>query len=159
MYVLEDKANGQWCGYANERAFESKVNSLSSMHVATVDYEDDHVLTLKITEEDETGDWSVHDEYSVDSGEIRQLKRTINVIPGNRSLEEVFHIRNGRAKKDRTVSRELGTNKLAPSSNIWLPNLPVITTLHAFPFVRLLENKSDEVWSKGSSCDKTGGDN
>jgi hypothetical protein len=153
IYLLEDAEHQQWCAFSSESGWKSQVNSLSAMRVATVDYVNDHISVVHITEEDETGDWIVYDHYSFDkSGALQKLKRTMNILPGNRSEEQVFLVQDGKTIKQSTISRDLSTGKPTAPSNDWLPDVPIITSVQAFPFSSLIGSKRLEIWSKGKAC-------
>ena len=154
IYLLADTEHQQWCAFSSEATWKSEVKSLSSMRVTTVDYVDGRVTTIRVTEEDETGDWIVYDHYSLDeSGMLRKLKRTINVLPGDRSEEQVFLIQGEKSRKQSSTSRTLSTGKPISPSKDWLPEVPIVTSLHVFPFSPLLDaEKLDEIRSKGKAC-------
>jgi hypothetical protein len=153
LYLLQDAADRQWCAFGRESAWKSEVQSRSALLVATVEYAGSRISTVSVTDEDETGDWIVYDTYSLDGGgALRTLSRTINVLPGDRSQKEVFLMRNGRASRQSVTSLSLSTGKVATSAVDWLPSVPVITSVQAFPFSSLIGSKRFEAWSKGSVC-------
>jgi len=102
---------------------------------------------------DETGDWAVNDEYTLDESEtIRSLKRTINIIPEDNSEEQLFLIKNGKAIKQSSTHRELRTSKPAKGTVNWFEAPRVITEIKAFPFATLITKKQQVVWSTGEVC-------
>ena len=153
VYFLKDDSHKQWCAYANESRFKTQIQSLKAMIVGGADYADGRLLTARVTETDETGDWAVNDEYTYNkSGKIQALKRTINILPEDFSEEQIFVIENGRAVKQRSVYRELRTGKVSQKSVNGFEAPPVITNTEGFPFSDLIGSKRYEVWSKGSVC-------
>jgi len=153
VYFLKDDSDKQWCAYASESRFKAQIESLKAVVVGGASYSDGRLLTVRVTETDETGDWAVNDEYTCDkSGKIQTLRRTINILPENSSEEQFFVIEKGRAVKQRSVYRELRTGKATGKSVNWFEAPPVITATEAFPFWPLLGARRDEVWSRGSVC-------
>jgi len=154
MYLLEDVPGQRWCAYRSQAAWKSAVDSLQALGVATVEYRNEHSSAVNFTQQDEAGDWIVYDRYSLgENGRLNQLRRKINIIPGDVSEEQVFEINDERANKISTVRRKLSTGKIDGNPrDVWLPDLPVITTLQAFPFSSLL-NKRSAVLSKGKDCE------
>lgn len=155
LFLLEEPIQMQWCAYNNESAWKSDVNRLGAIVVATLGYADDtlRVSKIDVTEADQAGDWIVYDNYALDENEhLRKLKRTINVSPGDRSEEEVYTIKDSRATKQASISRELSTGKTAGPEKVWLPEVPIITQLQNFPFASFIGKGHPEVWSTSKVC-------
>jgi hypothetical protein len=110
------------------------------MTVATLSYSNDHLLQIDVTETDESGDWTVYDHYFLnDGGEIVKLSRMINILPGDRSVLQIFSMSDGKATKTATTEKELSTGRLLRSpKSVWLPKLPIRTGTKLFPFSALL---------------------
>jgi hypothetical protein len=154
IFFLEDDQRRQWCGYSDQSEWKSAVQSLSAMIVGGVAYLKDRVSVIHVTETDESGDWAVYDEYTLDqNGRLQKLKRTINVLPGRITEDQIFRIENGKAIQESRSSRELGTGKPTqfPGGN-WRPDLPVITNVQAFPFWPLILDARAEILAKGKAC-------
>ena len=84
LYLLEDAKHEQWCAFSKESAWKTEVNSLSATTVATVEYLNGRISTIKVAKESEAGDWIGYDHYFLDQSEaIRKLNRTINSLPGD----------------------------------------------------------------------------
>ena len=154
IFALQDDEHQQWCAFTTESAWKSRVDALSAIRVATVEYLDDRPSTISITEEDEAGDWIVYDRYSLDRrGAIQKLSRTTNVLPGDRSVTEEFLIRNGKANKQATTYKSLSTGTAAVGpGTARLPDVPVLTSVQPFPLVSLLEKGRSELLAKGTVC-------
>ena len=152
VYFLKDDSHKQWCGYSSESLLKTQVQVLMAMVVGAVDYKDDRVSAVHVTEVDETGDWAVNDEYTLDANEIQSLKRTINIIPEDNSEEQLFRISNGKAIKQQSTNRELRTGKPTQNTVSWFKSPPVITEIKAFPFATLITGKQHAVWSTGAVC-------
>jgi hypothetical protein len=155
VYFLNDDSHNQWCGYASESRLKAQVQTLRAMVVGGVDYKNGRVSVVHVTEADETGDWAVNDEYTFDENEkIRNLKRTINIIPEDSSEEQLFVIESGKAIKRRSTHRALRTGKPIQAQNTpdWFEPPPVITELKAFPFATLISGRQQAVWSTGEVC-------
>ena len=153
VYYLKDDSNKQWCGYTSESRFKAQIQALAARVVGDTEYADGRILTVHLFETDETGDWGVYDEYSASkSGELRGLKRTINILPEHVSEEQVFLIQNGKAIKQRSTFRDLDTGKPIQKSVDWFKAPPVVKGIDAFPFSALIGRKRIEVWSKGEVC-------
>src|SRR5450759_323329 len=139
LFLLEDAGHHLWCAYADETTWKVAVEKSSSDVVATIEYISGRASKISFTQQDETGDWIAYDRYSLgDTGALEALNRTVNVLPGNRSVEQTFTIKDGKFQKKSTASRNLDTHELIPPTNDWLPDLPVMTNLRAFPFFPLL---------------------
>jgi hypothetical protein len=152
IYFLRDDTHSRWCGYANESRYKAQAGPLNAMVVGGADYDDGHIAKVRVTEDDETGDWAVYDEYAVgEGGRIQSLKRTINVIPENNSEEQVFSITDGKAVKQRSTHRELRSGKPTEHTVDWFEAPPIITSLQAFPFWTLL-GRSQAIWADGEAC-------
>ena len=153
LYVLEDIEHQQWCGFTRRSVWHTAVNKTSALRVGTVTYVGDRISVIRVTEEGESGDWVVYDRYFFDrSGMLRTLTRTINVLPGDRSVKQVFAIHDGLAKQQSTTSLQLSTAQPVAPSEDWFPDIPVITEVRAFPFAPLIGNRRFAVSSKGRMC-------
>jgi hypothetical protein len=151
LYLLEDNKHAQWCAFHEEAEWKAEVESLSALVVATANYVDGRISAVNVTEQDEAGDWIVYDHYSLDqSGRISKLKRTINVLPGDRSEDEVFLMVSGAPKKEGAASRKLSTGEPVSGADAWLPDVPITTHIKAFPFFPLIASPGTE--PKAKSC-------
>ena len=121
MYLLEDVPGQRWCAYRSQAAWKSAVDSLQALGVATVEYRNEHSFAVNFTQQDEAGDWIVYDRYSSgENGRLNQLRRKINIIPGDVSGEQGFEINDERANKISTVRRKLeyGKNRRKPEGRL-----------------------------------------
>ena len=151
LYLLEDDKHDQWCAFREETEWKAEVEALSALVVATANYVDRHLSAVDVTEQDEAGDWIVYDHYSLDhTGQISKLKRTINLLPGDRSENDVFLMVSGTPKKESAASRKLSTGEPVSGADVWLPNVPITTRVEAFPFFPLISSPGTE--SKAKSC-------
>jgi hypothetical protein len=146
LYLFEDIEHHQWCAFGEKSIWQDAVNKISALRVGTVDYIDDHIAAIDMTEESESGDWVVYDHYSFDEdGILSKLNRTINVLPGDQSVKSVFVIHNNKAKKRSTVALKLSTGNPVSRSKEWLPHIPIITNAQAFPFSPLIDAKQFKI--------------
>jgi len=153
VYLLDDAVHHQWCLFASELPWRSAVRAASATRVATAEYDQEHVISLNVTEEDGAGDWTVYDRYSLDrSGKLQMLRRTINVLPGERSVEQLYSIRSGKVVLVHRTVRDLSTGRPASLSGTWLPKLPITTKLAPFPFYSLLNRGPLGPGSTGPAC-------
>ena len=140
VYLLEDASNQEWCIYTNEREWKADVELRGAMKVATVDQVNGRITWIRVTEQDETGDWIVYDTYSLDANaRMSRIKRTANILPGDRSEERIFLVRAGRAVGESSATRRLGTGEPFRAAENWLPNVPIVTSVEALPFSPLIE--------------------
>jgi hypothetical protein len=152
IYFLKDDARNEWCGYASEAQFKSQVEPRMAREVGGADY-DSYLTTVHFTEEDETGDWTVFDEYTLDkSGVIRSLIRKIEIIPENAAEQYRFRIENGKAVTVGTTFRELDTGRPRKRAVGWFKQPPIVTDPKTFSFWRFLQSEREEVLSKGEAC-------
>ncbi len=149
-FLLEDPGNSQWCAYNKEATWNTAVQDAGAMTVGTLTYLKHRLLQIDVTETDESGDWTVYDHYFLNGrGEVVKLSRTINVLPGDRSVLQTYAISNGKAKKTTTTEKQLSTGKLLASpKSEWLPDLPIKTETKQFPFSGLLGRSSPTTSSK-----------
>jgi hypothetical protein len=137
---LEDARSRQWCAFDTQSEWQAAVNNTRSMRVGTLIYPDGLLSEIHFNQEDEAGDYIVYDDYFVDArGSIVKLSRKINILPGRRSVVQVFSVMNGKAKKTGETATDLSTGEpLISPRPIWLPNLPIHTSIRAFPFSELV---------------------
>jgi hypothetical protein len=137
-FLLEDSTAQKWCLFSSQALWKSKIQSLSATTVATVEYTHKDLSSIDVTEEGESGDWIVYDNYSVSSGKLVRLRRKCNVLPENVSVEQVFRIENGRGVIEKTAIRDLKTKRPIKNHDIDLPDVPIIVDLQKFPFSALI---------------------
>ncbi len=153
VYLLEDRAHQQWCGYKIEATWGSEKESLSALVVGTAEYRNDRLSTIALTEAGESGDWIVYDNYSLDrEGRVQSLKRTTNVLPGDSSVEQVFTNRNGSMTIVSTTTRSLSTGDPKAVTPIDVPSVPILGNLQEFRFASLIVNRLAEIESAGKVC-------
>ena len=139
LYLLKAAAQQQWCIYRSETEWNCDVQRQQAMVVATVEHIRGRLIAVNVTEQDETGDWIVYDNYTIGAdSQPQSLKRTVNILPGDRSEELMFQVRGGRASQLSRTTRQLGTNKPLHNADSWLPNVPVVARVQAFPFASLI---------------------
>lgn len=152
VFFLEDAGKNQWCAFDSEAAWKAAVQDAGSMAVGSLTYVGEHLSQIDVTETDESGDWTVYDRYVLgDHGQPIKLSRTINVLPGDRSVLQTLSISEGKVKKTAIVAKQLSTGKPLTSPNpIWLPKLPIDTGAKMFPFSALLVRPG--LRTNGKSC-------
>ena len=153
LFLLEDDTRKEWCVYANESQWKSQVASSGAARVATMYYSDARLTSVDITTEDETGDWIVFDHYALSAtGDIQQVQRKVNILPGDRSVSETFLVLDGKAKLQTRTTTSLSAGDKLTDAEHWLPRVRVVTRLKNFPFVSLTTVKYSDVLSKGKTC-------
>jgi len=153
LFLLQDSGHQQWCAYRTESDWAAEVKSLSSPVVGSLEYADGRVSKISLTEEDDTGDWIVYDEYALNkNGGIEAARRTFNIIADDRSIEVTYAIKDGKAREEAKTSRRLSTKEILPSQKDWLPGVPVVTRVQDFPFFPILADKHPEAWLNGRTC-------
>jgi hypothetical protein len=139
LFLLEDAPQQQWCIYRNEAEWRTDAELRQAMVVATVEHVSGRVAGVNVTEEDETGDWIVYDNYAIGpDGQPQSLKRTVNILPGERTEQLMFQLRAGKASEQSRATRQLGTDKPLLNAETWLPNVPIVTNIGSLPFARLI---------------------
>jgi hypothetical protein len=154
LYYLKDESHARWCGFKSQSEWRQQVEAHQAFVVGGIDFTQSHATKVHVTTADETGDWSVSDEYSLgDREEIRALKRTIDVVPEDLRQELTYAIQNGKATRRGSTLRVLETEKLVSDRRPvgWLKPPHIITAAHHFPFWQLL-TKRQEIWSRGQAC-------
>jgi hypothetical protein len=155
LYLLHDEARHQWCSYTSEGAWEKERDSIGTGEVGALEYSGGDLAEIDATYSDETGDWIVYDRYFVEpSGKIARLERKSNILPGDRSVEEVFVIASGKAQRQSIETRSLvtGEPKTSPDEETWLPKIQIVTRVQRFPFRALVRLKYSPGSSKEKSC-------
>ncbi len=153
LFLINDLETGRWCGFKDELGWKKEQENSPALVVGRVDVTKGKITRLSVTKYDETGDWAVFDVYSISaSGQISGLKRTINVLPSNRSEEEVWVVHDGKATKTQTASRSLRTLRPITPTPIDLPDVPIVTELKNFDFWPLLADQGRGIISKGRAC-------
>jgi hypothetical protein len=155
VFLLEDAGKNRWCSYLSESTWKSKVQQVGAMRVGTLVYSDNRLSQIDVTETDESGDWTVYDQYLLsEDGEVVKLTRLLNVLPGDRSVSETFSISNGKATKTAMSEKQLSTGKPVSSPRgDWLPDVAIETEPKMFPFYALLSNAG--MRTSPSSCTKS----
>jgi hypothetical protein len=139
LYLLDAAAGRQWCVYRREAEWNADVQRQQAMVVGTAEYKNDRLVAVNVIEQDESGDWIVYDNYSIGAaGEPQSLKRTVNILPGERSEELVFQLRARQATQQSRTTRQLGTGRPLRNTEAWLPSVRVVTSVEAFPFAPLI---------------------
>jgi hypothetical protein len=157
IFFLEDTGTNQWCAYNREATWKAAVRNAEAMTVGTLIYSDGHLSQIYLTETDQSGDWMVYDHYFLDDhGRIVKLSRMINVLPGDRSVLQTFSIRDGKATKSVTKAKELSTGETLTSPEpVWLPEVPIETSMGMFAFSGLLRRPGLRITNK--TCVKAPG--
>ena len=154
IFLLQDK-NSSWCAYKNKGEWSSDVETNEIVRVGSLEYSANKLAIVNVTEEDESGDWTVYDTYRIDNGgNIVGLRRTINIIPGDRSEQNFYTFENRRLKlKSREVRSRSTQKKSEPSSKeTWRPNVPIVTEIGQFPFNSFLLNNHFLLSSNAKEC-------
>src|ERR1700722_7861078 len=118
LYLLAAE-DGSWCGYRSEEVWKAEMKSRGSVLVAAkVEYVNEHVTTVAVTTNDESGDWTTYDKYTLSSGEQpSNLERTI-VIPDGLKQEQSWSIKNGHATQEKSTNRNVATNQVIPDAGV-----------------------------------------
>jgi len=154
IFIANDADHHQWCAYPTQSAWQSDVKLFGSGIVATLTSAQGRLSSIEVTTEDEAGDWIVYDHYTVSTdGTLQEDKRKINILPGDRSVEESYLIRDGKAKKQSSTTKSLSTGKSLASSEDWVPEVSVIARLKDFPFASLIRTATDtDSLLRGREC-------
>jgi hypothetical protein len=154
IFLVRDAEHKKWCMYLNESDRNSVVASLEATNVGTLHFTSDGDLSaIDVAEEDESGDWVVYDHYVIDiNNHVLKDERRINILPGDRAVEESYLIKDGRATKEKSITRSLSTGKELSDHETWLPDVRVITRIGDFPFSPLVAGKYSEMSSKDKAC-------
>ena len=152
VFLLEDARANQWCAYGKEAPWKAAVQQSAASTVGSLTYVNKRLAQIDVTRTGESGDWLVYDHYFLDEHEqIVRLSRTINVLPGDRSVVQVFSIRDGEAKRAATTETQLSTGKpLSSPESVWLPELPILTRINMSPFSGLLVRS--DLMTSSKSC-------
>jgi hypothetical protein len=148
---VKEGPSSQWCAYTSMALFESEAKRLRPLTVGEVTYRNAVISAIHIEESDESGDWGLSDDYDLDErGTVRTVKRALHVIPGDIDRDEVWIVKNGKAILQKRVIREGG--KVTAHPDNWAPDVPVRTTLSAFPFASLVRRR-EAIAGNGTACE------
>jgi len=86
------------------------------------------------------------------AGDLKELQRRVNILPGDRSVSETHLISNQKAKLQNRTTTSLSTGEKPTSSEEWLPEVFVATRLKNFPFRALTTVKYSDGALKGRIC-------
>lgn len=153
LYFVEDQQHSRWCGYRDKSESKSDGELFNTMRVAEVEYSARGITTASMSRWNESGDWSVDDKYAFDENQkLQSLSRTYGNYTVGIVQEESYQMRNGKAIKQKTVSRTVVDKKLARElSGDEIHQFPIFAAPQMFPFWKLL-GKRAEIWSKGKIC-------
>jgi hypothetical protein len=153
LFLLSDSGRNEWCIFANEQLWRSQVESTGASLVATMDILDGHLKAIDLTTEDEAGDWMVFDHYTIAvNGDLQDVRRKSNILPGDRSVVETYSIAEGKAKLLSRTTTSLSTGKKLTNPEDWLPEVPITTRINDFPFAPLAKVTYAEILSKRRIC-------
>lgn len=143
VFLLYNARQHQWCAYTDSAMWSAAVEDVGAMTVGGLSYSASRLQEIDLTQTDESGDWTVYDRYFLDSaGSIVQLSRTINVLPGDRSVLQQFSMKRGKLAVRVETEKELSTGRtLRSPKRGWLPDLPIIRSTRSFPFARLIRHR------------------
>jgi hypothetical protein len=126
---------------------------MGATDVASVEYSNRRIKIINTTQVDETRDWIVYEQYDLDDeGNIRQIKRTMNVLPGDISKEDVYVNIGGVFKNVSTESRSLTTGKKMTTESVWFPSLPLVRRIRNFSFAALILDRHSQMSLPGKVC-------
>lgn len=153
IYFLKDDLHERWCGYASESRFKTEVQLLRAQVVGKTDYMNGRVSVVHVTITDESGDWAVNDDYTLDNNQnVRSLKRTINILPEDTSEEQLFVMEKGQPHRQRSAYRDLRSGQSTRKRVDWFQAPPIITELTNFPFGALIFESQYRIWTSGQEC-------
>ncbi len=145
IFILEKSQRGVLCGYANEAEWSRVPKEKDIEFVAVASFVED-VLTSVLVERF-SEDTATYDEYAVSGGgSIRQMKRTLDVIPERVTREQIWDVRGGRAIKVSESWMRFKTNQPIPPDKDLndLGENPIIVRVRDFSFHLLIADKHPE---------------
>ena len=153
VFLVYDGHNKEWCAYTNESSWKSKVDSSDAAIVATLNYSRSRLESIDVTTDDEAGDWTVFDHYTLTQiGSIGQLERRVNILPGRRSVLETYTLAGEKPKLKSRETTVLTTGKKLSDGETWLPDVRIAARVADFQFASLAKMKYSEILSKGKVC-------
>lgn len=142
IFFLRDQTHRQWCAFKSESEWHTAMGLVPPHVVGGIEYKDDRVAMVYVSEVDSTGDWKVYDGYTVTpDGKLDRLNRHVTIPSAGVDDEEVWAIKNGRATKQDGK----------PSKRTYLLDVPIVTSPQSFPFWPL-SGKLVEILEKGKVC-------
>jgi hypothetical protein len=152
IFLASDDHQKEWCAFTDEASWKSKVELSDAAIVATLNYSNSRLDSIDVTTEDEAGDWTVFDHYTLSQrGVLERLERKANILPGRRSVLETYALADGKIKLSSRETKPLTAGQ-KPISETWLPDVRVAARLGDFQFASLARMKYSEIQSKGTVC-------
>jgi hypothetical protein len=153
--LLENPQTHESCAYRDDSEWMSDVESLIARDLGRLMYSRGVLKEILITHQDETGDWSVEDRYTLSGeGSLEKLSRRIEILSGDRSVREVYSMRNGRAVRQSRGLWVISTNR--PVSSLGYatvpPQLPIETQLRQLPFAVFITGNGSSSLSGKKVC-------
>ena len=153
VFVLEDSDRGLLCAFTRESDWAG-VPKQQDVEFTAIAESVDGVLKTVLVERD-TEDTSTHDEYAVGrEGRIRQLRRTLGVVPQRVSREQIWTIRDTQPVKVSESWLEFKTHKpVRPDARLdYIIEHTIIVRVNDFPFYPLIVDEHPERWPDGKRC-------
>ncbi len=135
-YLKRD--DGHWCSYASKTDWEAA----STYQSATARFAENMPQSIHVEGGDESGDWYLIDDYTLDNGRIVRLDRRYNTFSdGGVSLYENYEVKNGVARRASHHMTPLVSEKILPDVPHLDANFPVVVRLRDFDFYGVLMQK------------------
>ena len=156
VFLVHDDPHKEWCAFTSESSWRSRVDSSEATTVGTLNYSDSRLISIDVTTDDEAGDWTVFDHYTVTkTGSLERLDRRANILPGRRSALETYALVDGKARLQSRETKDLTSGEKLTSGETWLPKVRIALRLTDFQFAPLAQTKYSEILSKGKVCAAT----
>ena len=153
IFIMEVAQGGMLCAYTGEDQWAQAPKARDPQFIAIT--KSVRGLLVELLVERDTEDTTTYDRYAVGKdGDIRQLKRILDVVPERVRREQVWNIRGGRASKILELWMEFKTHKpRGPDQDLsdFVEN-PIIVRMSDFPFYSLITDKHPERWPGGKRC-------
>jgi hypothetical protein len=150
VFLLENVVHNEWCSNTAEPTWKAAVQQIGAMTVGILFYSNNELTRIDLRETDESSDWIVYDNYSLNRhGQIVKLNRLINMQVGDRSVSQIFSIKNDKAIRIANIEKRLstGASVISPPRE-WLPDIDIKVDPKKFPFSGLIELSAVETTSR-----------
>ncbi len=138
-YWVLAQQDDTWCGYANEAAFKSIVDTNPPLESARLTYASHKLKEVTYQANAESGDWIVIDTYTP-SDTATHLRRANVFVERQVEVFQDAMIRDGKASPFRIVNvASTDPKREADTVALDYPDMPVRTDLHATPYVAIAD--------------------
>ena len=138
------KSGSRWCAFTSEAAWKSGIQQSAADQVAEVKFSNGKAVTIQVTQQSESGDWIIYDEYTAGRGGLLlHLTRRINLTGPQISVLTEYDLTHDAIKTTKTETKGLATGRpTLPPGSVYVPKARIYRTVREFPFAQILSRRT-----------------